>query len=173
MPFQNFRAADGWFVLGAAKQKFWESVCAVIGQPELNDDPRFATMAARNENRDALLPILDAAFATRTVDEWIAALVAPASPRRGSTRSRRRSSTRRRSRARTSSTTTIPCSARCGRSARRCGCPTATSRSSGRGRGPLRGEHTAEVLTSICGYAPEKVRSLAAAGVFGDVVVEP
>ena len=36
-------------------------------------------------------------------------------------------------------------------------------------RGPFRGEHTEEVLVELCGYTPERVRELAAAGVFGDV----
>ena len=31
VPFQNFEAADGWLVVGAAKQKFWERLCDVIG----------------------------------------------------------------------------------------------------------------------------------------------
>ena len=34
-------------------------------------------------------------------------------------------------------------------------------------RGPHRGEHTDEVLIGLCGYEPERVRSLRAAGVFG------
>jgi crotonobetainyl-CoA:carnitine CoA-transferase CaiB-like acyl-CoA transferase len=55
VPFQNFRAADGWIVIGGAKQKFWERICELAGEPELATDPRFATMAARNENRDELL----------------------------------------------------------------------------------------------------------------------
>ena len=45
VPFQNFATADGWIVVGAAKQDFWERLCEVIGRPELNDDPRFATRA--------------------------------------------------------------------------------------------------------------------------------
>ena len=65
VPFQNFRASDGWFVVGAAKQVFWERLCDVIGRPELNEDTRFSTMAARNEHRDELLPILEDAFAAR------------------------------------------------------------------------------------------------------------
>ena len=35
VPFQNFEASDGWFVVGAAKQEFWERLCEVIGRPEL------------------------------------------------------------------------------------------------------------------------------------------
>ena len=62
VPFQNFEASDGWFVVGAAKQVFWERLCDVIGRPELNEDERFATMAARNEHRDELLPMLEEAF---------------------------------------------------------------------------------------------------------------
>ena len=62
VPFQNFEASDGWFVVGAAKQVFWERLCEVIGRPDLLDDERFATMAGRNEHRDALLPELDEAF---------------------------------------------------------------------------------------------------------------
>ncbi len=36
-------------------------------------------------------------------------------------------------------------------------------------RGPFRGEHTEEILVGWCGYSPQRVRELAAAGVFGDV----
>ena len=75
VPFQNFEASDGWLVVGAAKQKFWERLCDVIGHPELNEDPRFATMAGRNEHRDELLPVLEKAFSSRPVDAWVEALV--------------------------------------------------------------------------------------------------
>ena len=34
-------------------------------------------------------------------------------------------------------------------------------------RGPTRGEHTEDVLVALCGYRPERVRELAADGVFG------
>ena len=34
-------------------------------------------------------------------------------------------------------------------------------------RGPFRGEHTEQVLVEVCGYSRERVRELAAAGVFG------
>ena len=34
-------------------------------------------------------------------------------------------------------------------------------------RGPARGEHTEDVLVSLCGYTPTRVRQLAAEGVFG------
>ena len=168
VPFQNFEASDGWFVLGAAKQLFWERTCTVIGRPDLMNDQRFATMAGRNEHRDELVPLLAGAFRARTVDEWLAALLSagvPASrindvegaladpqtiargdvvehahPTLGTVRSIR-----------------------------------TPLRLSGDGgllertpeRGPLRGEHTAEVLEELCGYTPARVRELSEAGVFG------
>ncbi len=66
VPFQNFRTADGWIVVACPKPKFWELLCDAIGRPELRDDPRFADFAARDANRDELLPILEEAFAART-----------------------------------------------------------------------------------------------------------
>ena len=71
VPFQNVRTADGWIVVACPKPKFWELLCDAIGRPELRDDPRFADFAARDANRDELLPILDDAFAARTSREWL------------------------------------------------------------------------------------------------------
>jgi crotonobetainyl-CoA:carnitine CoA-transferase CaiB-like acyl-CoA transferase len=34
-------------------------------------------------------------------------------------------------------------------------------------RAPFRGEHTESVLEVVCGYSPERLRELTAAGVFG------
>ncbi len=171
VPFQNFEAADGWFVVGAAKQKFWETLCDVIGLPELREDERFSTMAGRNEHRDVLVPILQDAFRARSANEWVTALVeagVPASrinsveealvdpqtlaredvvehdhPSLGRVRTIR---------------TPLRLEGADGASLERT--PT---------RGPRRGEHTAEVLEALCGYTSEHIRALADDGVFGDV----
>ena len=45
-PFGLFKAADGWVALGAPHVEFWRNVCAIIGRPELAEDPRFAQCAA-------------------------------------------------------------------------------------------------------------------------------
>lgn len=168
VPFQNFEASDAWFVVGAAKQVFWERLCDVIGRPDLNEDERFATMAGRNEHRDALLPILDEAFGARTADEWVEELVGagvPASrvntveealadpqtvareaivehehPVLGTVRSIR-----------------TPLRLADGE----------TRLEREPARGPHRGEHTAEVLERLCGYTPDQLNDLAEAGVFG------
>jgi len=65
VPFQNFEASDGCSS-SVRRSRFLERTCTVIGLPGLNDDERFATMAARNEHRDELVPLLEEAFRSRT-----------------------------------------------------------------------------------------------------------
>ena len=53
------------------KEKFWERLVEQIGRPDLGADPRFRTFADRLQNRDLLVPLLDAEFLRRTTAEWI------------------------------------------------------------------------------------------------------
>jgi crotonobetainyl-CoA:carnitine CoA-transferase CaiB-like acyl-CoA transferase len=168
VPFQNFEAADGWLVVAAAKQKFWERLCEVIGRPDLGDDPRFSTMAARNENRDALLPILDEVFRRRTVAEWLALLV-PAGIPSSKVNSVLEALEDPQTAARGDVVEHEHPSLGRVRSIR-----TPLRVSGGERppeRGPFRGEHTREVLVELCGYSDARVRELHAEGVFGDVPV--
>ena len=80
VPFQIFEASDGWLVIGCAKEKFWQRLAAVIGRPELADDPMFVDFAARYENKEELLGILREVFCTRTVAEWLEPLQAAGVP---------------------------------------------------------------------------------------------
>nr|AIU93775.1 hypothetical protein LRS1606.341 [Rhodococcus sp. NS1] len=74
VPFQAFEASDGWFVVGCAKEKFWERLVIAIDRPDLGTDPRFANFALRGEHQDELLPILEQTFATQPVEYWLARL---------------------------------------------------------------------------------------------------
>jgi crotonobetainyl-CoA:carnitine CoA-transferase CaiB-like acyl-CoA transferase len=74
IPFQNFPTADGWMVIACPKEKFFRRLVEVIGRPDLADDERFSSFAARRDNREELVEILDEAFAERTTDEWLAKL---------------------------------------------------------------------------------------------------
>lgn len=74
VPFQAFEASDGWFVVGCAKEKFWERLVVAIDRPDLGTDPRFANFALRSEHQDELLPILEQIFATQPVEYWLARL---------------------------------------------------------------------------------------------------
>jgi crotonobetainyl-CoA:carnitine CoA-transferase CaiB-like acyl-CoA transferase len=71
VPFGNFPTADGWIIVGCAKEKFWQRLVEAIGRPELAADPRFATFADRREHRDELVAILDEALRTETTAHWL------------------------------------------------------------------------------------------------------
>jgi crotonobetainyl-CoA:carnitine CoA-transferase CaiB-like acyl-CoA transferase len=82
-PYQAVKASNGWFVFAAANQKLWLALLDVLGRPELNDDPRFADNSVRVANARVLIALLEPSFATRSVDEWVDALLAvgvPAGP---------------------------------------------------------------------------------------------
>jgi crotonobetainyl-CoA:carnitine CoA-transferase CaiB-like acyl-CoA transferase len=72
----TYRTKDGRYVQLMMLQldKFYPETMRAIGVPELIEDPRFAEPAARYENREALISRLDDEFASRTVEEWRAAL---------------------------------------------------------------------------------------------------
>jgi formyl-CoA transferase len=70
-PYEAFRARDRWFALAAANEGQWAKLCDAIGRPDLRDDPRFVDNNARVANRAALRALLDAAFETRDVDDWL------------------------------------------------------------------------------------------------------
>ena len=74
VPAQNFPTRDGWIVIFCNKDKFWRDLVETLGAPELAEDARFRTFADRFANKDALLPLLQARFATRTTAEWLARL---------------------------------------------------------------------------------------------------
>ncbi|GAA4903445.1 crotonobetainyl-CoA:carnitine CoA-transferase CaiB-like acyl-CoA transferase [Actinomycetospora succinea] len=80
IPFQAFEAADGWLVVGCAKEKFWRRLVAVMDRPDLADDPRFATFADRARHRDVIVPLLEEAFRERTVADWLKPLYAAGVP---------------------------------------------------------------------------------------------
>lgn len=71
VPYQSFRASDGWFVVAVGNDKQFAKMCEVIGRLELVSDVRFATNSARVENRDELISLLKPVFLTKTVNEWL------------------------------------------------------------------------------------------------------
>ena len=73
-PYQAFRAADGWFVVGVGSQDLWRRFCAAIERPDLADDPRFGSSESRVRHRRELDELLAGVFAARPVAHWDAAL---------------------------------------------------------------------------------------------------
>ncbi len=76
----NYRAGDGrrFWIVGLEGERHWPPLARAVGHPEWLDDPRFATPLARAQHAGELISLLDAAFATRTLDEW--ALIFDADP---------------------------------------------------------------------------------------------
>jgi crotonobetainyl-CoA:carnitine CoA-transferase CaiB-like acyl-CoA transferase len=163
VPFQAFAAADGWIVVACAKETLWRRLCDVIGRPDLAHDTRFADFDARDRNREVLVPELQRIFAARPVADWEQLL--------------RKNG--------------IPCSAvndvagaladeqAVARGAvvgydhpllgQVRGIASALGRSLAAppARGPLLGEHNAEILATVCGYEEERINALLESGVFG------
>ena len=83
VPWQAFQAKDGYVVIATRQENFWRKLCAVLGEPGLAGDPRFATNPKRLEHRAVLIPIIESILRTRTVAEWLEQLRAaevPAAP---------------------------------------------------------------------------------------------
>jgi crotonobetainyl-CoA:carnitine CoA-transferase CaiB-like acyl-CoA transferase len=83
VPWQAFKAMDGYVVVATREDSFWRTLTDVLGEPAWGADPRFATNAERCRHRDILVPMLEAIFATRTVAQWMEVLRAarvPAAP---------------------------------------------------------------------------------------------
>ena len=68
---ESYQCGDGkWLQLSAAGVEAWPVFCAVIGRPDLENDPRFDTLEHRYENGLALMSELDGVFATAPRAEW-------------------------------------------------------------------------------------------------------
>ena len=83
VPWQAFRAQDGYVVIATRQENFWRKLTAVLGEPGLAEDPRFVTNPKRLENRVGLVPIIERILRTRTVADWLERLRAaevPAAP---------------------------------------------------------------------------------------------
>ena len=78
VPYQPFRASDGWVAVAAANDGLFRRLCDALGRPELAE--RWPTNASRVEGREELLPELDAAFAAGSADEWAERLDAAGVP---------------------------------------------------------------------------------------------
>src|SRR5581483_9694441 len=74
VPFQMFRASDGWLVIACAKQSLWVRLCEALARPDLAADARFADMTARSRNREELVGVLEQLLSERTVSDWVVVL---------------------------------------------------------------------------------------------------
>ena len=80
VPYEVFKAADGYLALGVANNSLWERCCAALERPDLAKDPRYATEASRVENRATLVPLLNQVLGARTGEDWMKRLEAVGVP---------------------------------------------------------------------------------------------
>ena len=57
-PYEPMPTGDGELIVVAGNDGQFRKLCRALGRPELADDPRFATVGQRNDNREALRPLL-------------------------------------------------------------------------------------------------------------------
>ncbi|MBK5105383.1 MAG: CoA transferase, partial [Burkholderiales bacterium] len=74
VPAQIFETSDGWLVVFISHDEFWRRFCKEAGRPDWLADERFATMAARSRNRDAVLAALEPVLKSDTTASWSARL---------------------------------------------------------------------------------------------------
>lgn len=71
-PYGAFTARDTEIVLaGAGNEQLWETLCDVLGRPDLPSDPRFVDNAARVSHRDELTATINAVLATDDAAAWL------------------------------------------------------------------------------------------------------
>ena len=153
-----YATEDGHVCLLATTDRQWRGLFAAMDCPELGEDPRFATIAGRTENIDALYTIVAERMRRRTTEEWRGRLDrfdVPngvvndlAGPPRRSVSERNR---------------VLPAARASERGAARDDCgPGRLFGDAGRDRlpPPRLGEHTAEMLGEL-GYAPAEIDEIA------------
>ena len=80
VPMGCFASSDGHVNIAGPSGRLLTSLCEAIGLPDLPDDHRFSSMAARVEHREELNAIIGARLATRTTAEWVEVLNAAGVP---------------------------------------------------------------------------------------------
>ena len=80
VPYQVFEVADGHMIVAVGNDSQFAKFCAVAGQPDLAQDPRFARNADRVRHRNTLVPLLAALMRARTRRDWLESLQAAKVP---------------------------------------------------------------------------------------------
>lgn len=74
VPYETFRARDGYLNVAVGNNALWARFCQAIGRADLIAHSDFATEALRVEHHGALQPLLEGILSQRTVGEWLALL---------------------------------------------------------------------------------------------------
>jgi crotonobetainyl-CoA:carnitine CoA-transferase CaiB-like acyl-CoA transferase len=162
--YRSFTCGDDIDIVTTANtEKMWQSLCKVLGLPELIQDPRFLVNEDRYRNKEALWKDLEAAFLQRSSAEWLERLQAadiPAAPVNTVDRALADPQVQHRN-------MVVTAQHRDGDRMQLLGNPIKMSRTSCETITwpPDLGEHTRPVLEELLGMKPDEVSALEASGV--------
>lgn len=71
VPYQVFKAKDGYIALAVGNDLQWKKFCELAGVETLAENPRFKTNPDRVENRKELMEILDEVILKKKKEEWV------------------------------------------------------------------------------------------------------
>jgi crotonobetainyl-CoA:carnitine CoA-transferase CaiB-like acyl-CoA transferase len=75
-PHRPYATKDGYISVIAVSDAHWRRLFEAMGRASLIEEPRFATIAARSDNVDALYAVLTEGMRERTTAEWLEILAA-------------------------------------------------------------------------------------------------
>ncbi|MBN9447519.1 MAG: CoA transferase, partial [Bosea sp.] len=75
-PSGVYETSDGHILLSAMRARNFETLCDVLGCPELATDPHFGSIDLRNANRKAMNDVLQQKLRERTTDTWVKLMLA-------------------------------------------------------------------------------------------------
>jgi len=74
VPYQTFKAADGWMIVAAGNDSQFRHFVQTGEEEHLADNPLYATNPERIRHRETLIPLLQTMALKKTRSEWIEAL---------------------------------------------------------------------------------------------------
>ncbi len=74
VPYQTFKASDGYLIIAIGNDTQFARFCEFIGKTEWHTNPRFAKNTNRVANRDILVPMIADIIASRSVEDWVSSL---------------------------------------------------------------------------------------------------
>jgi crotonobetainyl-CoA:carnitine CoA-transferase CaiB-like acyl-CoA transferase len=69
-PYEPMPTADDQVIIAAGNNGQFKKLCHELGIPEVAEDPRFAAVGDRNDNRELLRPLLESKLKQHTAAEW-------------------------------------------------------------------------------------------------------
>jgi crotonobetainyl-CoA:carnitine CoA-transferase CaiB-like acyl-CoA transferase len=164
VPYQLFDTADGWFALAVGNDRMYRDFChKVIARPELATDPRFVTSHQRAINREVLLAELETIIAGCDMQHWLDACAAadvPAGPVKSVAQALQSPSVTARGVVQTLQHPELGPVSLIGPAHGIAAQKEATTKAP-----PMLGEDTADVLTRVLDFTPDRIEALAAQGV--------